>query len=146
METNLLQSVLFVGFLVESAIFLFRKASEDWHENRWPLLAAGIGSLLAFVFDLNIPRIVGLAPSAQSGVLGLVVSYFASGMVAGRGANGINDLLAYLQSNRRTAGFEAQLAEIETNASILGASAETNWVGEVNDVEVVVENVPDGSD
>lgn len=143
MESLSLQSLLFVGFLTESAIFLFRKASEDWKENRWPLLAALLGTLFAFAFDLNLPKMVGLVPSAQAGFLGVALSYVATGMVSGRGANGIHDLLKFLQSNAETAKHESIVAEVK---AIDAQVASADDVGEGVGIEtVVVDTVADGT-
>lgn len=133
METNFVTAVLFVGFTVESAIFLFRKATENWQANRWALLSALLGTILAFVFDVNIPRIVGLQIAPQSGFLGVAVSYLASGMVAGRGANGLHDLLKYIKVNVDSAEHKEQIYEMELDARVMQSQDEDTEGSDVSD-------------
>ena len=114
---------VFAGALVEASIFVVRSAIDDWKKNRWALIAVLVGSLVSYIFGLDLPGVFGVNP-VVTGILASVVVALSTGLVVGRGASGFNDFYKLVRGRAEVANAEAVTAQVEAKAADpVGAAA-----------------------
>jgi hypothetical protein len=85
--------IILLATLIEGLItYLFGEEGEGRTYLKYVSLALGIGASVAYQVD--IPAMVGLTASYS------IIGYVVSGLIIGRGANYLNDILGLVQSKR----------------------------------------------
>lgn len=85
--------IILLATLIEGLItYLFGEEAKGRTYLRY--LSLGLGIIFAIAYSLDIPSMVGLTTQYP------LVGYVASGLIIGRGANYLNDILKFIQQSR----------------------------------------------
>jgi len=89
--------ILFLATLVEGLItYLFGEKGPTLYSNRAYLryVSLALGISLSIAYAVDIPAMVGLASDFS------LVGSIVSGIIIGRGANYVNDIIGFIQTKR----------------------------------------------
>lgn len=89
---NLLGIVLLATLIEGLITYLFGKTSEEMPLRPWlKYVSLCMGIALAVAYEIDIPKMVGLVSVVP------LVGYVVSGLIIGRGANYLNDIMSLIK-------------------------------------------------